>query len=246
MKNARIATSVVAGTAMVVLACGSAHAAPGAPTPTPPIEVDIAPGIHYRGSAADHSVVVDTPVGSLTTRGGDFQVLDHQGSLVAGTPITAPDAAQPEDTAPSTDTAAVRAPRADITTSSMASSQTTQAVDAPVDEPSQQAHNVDASADFTGALGVAATQFGLATGVGTLAGGVIGMGVGCVAGALTGGFVAIPTGPIAAPAAALGCVMGASVGAGLGGVTGAAVLGIPVGIASAVQMYNTLHAAGDI
>ncbi|WP_433207322.1 hypothetical protein ACQP1G_21765 [Nocardia sp. CA-107356] len=107
-------------------------------------------------------------------------------------------------------------------------------------------HNVDATADFNGALGVVATQFGLATGVGTLAGGVVGAGVGCVAGALTGGFVALPTGPIALPAAAFGCVVGASVGIALGSVAGAAILGIPVGIASGVQMYNSLHDQGDI
>ena len=107
-------------------------------------------------------------------------------------------------------------------------------------------NNVDASADFNGALGVAATQFGLATGVGAMVGGLVGLGVGCVAGGLTGGFVALPTGPIAAPAALFGCILGGSTGAGLGAVVGGALVGIPVGIASAVQMYNTLHAAGDV
>ena len=74
------------------------------------------------------------------------------------------------------------------------------------------------------------------------------MGLGCVGGALTGGFVALPTGPIAVPAATFGCILGAGLGAGIGGVTGAALLGIPVGVPSAVQMYNThctLRATSD-
>ncbi|MGW4350625.1 hypothetical protein ACWELJ_00900 [Nocardia sp. NPDC004582] len=232
MKNARIATSVVAGTALVVLACGNAQAAPESTPGVAPLQVDLGPGIQYRVNAVDHSVVVDTPLGSLATRGGDFQVLDNQGALVAGAPITYAEGGSDGD---SGEVSAAISPMA-------------QAAMAPVSDPSQlpPIRDVDATADFNAALGLAATQFGLATGVGTLAGGVIGMGLGCVGGALTGGFVALPTGPIAAPAAAFGCLVGASVGAGLGGVTGAALLGIPVGIASAVQMYDTLHAAGEI
>ncbi len=72
------------------------------------------------------------------------------------------------------------------------------------------------------------------------------MGVGCLGGEVTAGFAALPTGPIAVPAAAFGCLLGAGLGAGIGSVTGAALLGIPVGIASAVQMYDSMHAAGHI
>ncbi|WP_433560444.1 hypothetical protein ACQP1O_22350 [Nocardia sp. CA-151230] len=100
--------------------------------------------------------------------------------------------------------------------------------------------NVDAAADFDNGLAKVATQFGLAAGVGTMGGGLVGMGIGCVAGALTGGFVALPTGPIALPAAVFGCLVGASVGAGIGGALGGAMLGIPVGLSSGSAMYNTI------
>lgn len=249
MKNTRIAATIGSAAAVAAFTGGTAHAAPAEPAP---IHVDIAPAVAYTGSVVDSSVVVNTPFGSLTTRGGDFQVVDSRGSLVAGTPLTTSKNPADWPVAARTDPTHVanapapqhRAELAGADASAAAPELAAAPEPTPVAEP--VVHDVDASADFNGALGVAATQFGLATGVGTLAGGVVGLGVGCLAGALTGGFVAIPTGPIAAPAAALGCVMGAGIGAGIGGVTGAALLGIPVGIASAAQMYNSLHAAGDI
>lgn len=246
MKYTRIAASIASGTAVVGLACGTAHASseqPGAVQPAEPgtsLHTTLAPGVDYSGNAGDGSVFVSTPFGSLTTRGTEFQVLDQQGDVVAGQPLTQgadpaqwPMAARPQQS----ETASYPAPQQNTDTDPGA---------APATATSAPNRQIDASADFNAALGQAAVQFGLATGVGTLAGGVVGMGLGCVGGALTGGFLAIPTGPIAAPAAALGCVMGASLGAGIGGVAGAALLGIPVGVASAVQMYNSLHAAGDI
>ncbi|MEC3920677.1 hypothetical protein [Nocardia sp. CDC160] len=104
----------------------------------------------------------------------------------------------------------------------------------------------DPQTDFNNAIGVAANQVGLAATAGSIAGTVIGAAIGCPIGALTAGFTALPTGPIAVPAAALGCVAGAGIGVGLGAAIGTAVVAGPVGIASAVQAYNTLHAAGDI
>ncbi|MFE3028617.1 hypothetical protein ACFXG3_31245, partial [Nocardia tengchongensis] len=156
----------------------------------------------------------------FTVRDGQFQLLDSRGALLAGTPLR--DSRQADE----------------LSDATVAFTPTGSNVTAPT----TPLHDVDATADFNGALGLAATQFGLATGVGTLAGGIVGAGVGCAAGALTGGFVALPTGPIAVPAAAFGCIVGASVGIGIGSLAGAAVVGIPVGIASAVQMYNTLNA----
>ncbi|OXR41217.1 hypothetical protein B7C42_06615 [Nocardia cerradoensis] len=220
--------TVALATGAVAFASATARAAePEAAVPGEVIQVGIAPGIQYTGNIVDNSAVVNTPFGSLTTRNGAFEVRDGQGGFVAGTPLTTP----PDSDANSsreTDPAGMVTPGTDSNPGTV------------VTHPALE--NVDATADFNGALAVAATQFGLAVGVGTLAGGVVGLGVGCLAGAATGGFVALPTGPIAAPAALFGCIVGASVGAGIGGVTGAALLGIPVGIASAVQMYNTLQA----
>ena len=39
--------------------------------------------------------------------------------------------------------------------------------------------------------------------------------------------------------------MGIATVGGAGAIVGGALVGIPVGIASAVQMYNTLHAKGE-
>jgi hypothetical protein len=100
--------------------------------------------------------------------------------------------------------------------------------------------------DFNNAVGVAANEVGLAATAGAIGGTVVGAAIGCPIGAVTAGFTAIPTGPIAIPAAALGCVAGAGIGVGLGAAIGTAVVAGPVGIASAVQAYNTLHAAGDV
>ncbi|MCU1648174.1 MAG: hypothetical protein JWN03_8449 [Nocardia sp.] len=104
----------------------------------------------------------------------------------------------------------------------------------------------DPQTDFNNAIGVAANQVGLAATAGAIAGTAVGVAIGCPLGAVTAGFTALPTGPIALPAAALGCVAGASIGIGIGAAIGTAVVAGPVGVASAVQVYNTLHAAGDI
>ncbi|NEW45693.1 hypothetical protein GV794_07055 [Nocardia cyriacigeorgica] len=246
MNTARIAGSIVAATSMAVLSSGTAHAGPAEPVrPSNSIDVTIAPGIHYTGNTADNSVVVSTVFGSLTTKGSEFRVLDVQGNVVAGQPPTrAVDTAQsPIAAAPDIAVAATTAGSDSNPRAGLGASDNIEA-SAPTAESATQ--QIGGSEAYYAALGIAATQFGLATGVGSVAGGVIGLGVGCVAGALTGGFVALPTGPVAAPAAAFGCIIGASLGAGIGAVVGGAALGIPVGVASAVEMYNTLHAAGEI
>lgn len=65
----------------------------------------------------------------------------------------------------------------------------------------------DPQADINAAVGVVATNFGLATGVGAMVGGVGGAMIGCPVGAVTGGLVAVPTSlaTLAVPAAAFGC-----------------------------------------
>lgn len=108
---------------------------------------------------------------------------------------------------------------------------------------------IDWQGDFNSNLAVAATNFGLATGIGGLVGGVAGVVLGCPLGAVTGGLavattvIALPTEPLAV---ALGCLVGAATIGSIGPIVGGAVVGIPVGIASAVQMYNTMHAAGEV
>ncbi|TSD97261.1 hypothetical protein FOS14_14835 [Skermania sp. ID1734] len=208
---------------------------PAAPISVPTkISVDVLPGVHYTSDTADGSTMITTGMGSLTTRGGQFQVLDNQAHLLAGTPLTLqpdtrtwPQAAQPS--------AASVPPAAPVSLAAPVAA----VVPAPV-------HPADAQSDFNSALSVAATQFGLAVTIGTLAGGTIGILLGCPLGAVTFGLTGIVTGPVDPLVAGLGCLVGAGTGAGIGGILGGLILGVPVGIASAVQMYNTLHAQGDI
>ncbi|MFE3026521.1 hypothetical protein [Nocardia tengchongensis] len=246
-KFTRTAVTSTLATATLCLMAGTATADPATDST---LTTDIAPGVRYTGNTSDNSATVDTAFGSFVMRDGQFQLRDSHGSLVVGNPaIGGP---QPVAAIDSGSDAAAE-PSAPETPALWNEEYGPGPVpDAPARvatgpaAPTLPLQNVDATADFNGALGVVATQFGLATGVGTLAGGIIGAGLGCAGGALTGGFAAIPTGPIAVPAAALGCVVGASVGIALGSVAGAALLGIPVGIASGVQMYNSLHDQGSI
>ncbi|MBO0855752.1 MAG: hypothetical protein J2P18_18530, partial [Nocardia sp.] len=105
-------------------------------------------------------------------------------------------------------------------------------------QPVAEAKPIYTQDQFNSALSVAATQFGLATGIGTIVGGIGGAVVGCAFGATIGAAVLpmffLATGPV-------GCLVGTGLGATVGPVIGASALGIPVGIASAVQMANTLN-----
>ncbi|MGW1737344.1 hypothetical protein ACWCPQ_00880 [Nocardia sp. NPDC001965] len=218
----------IAASLLAVAALGATSAtAYAAPTPTAPdngstLQTDILPGIHYTASIVDSSVVLRTQGGSLTVQGSQFQVLDDQGRLVAGLPLTYlkdgkewPIAAQVDgNTAtftPSTDPAQAR--------------------------PAAMLQPVGAE-DFDSALSMAATQFGLATGIGTLLGSLIGGALGCVAGAVIGAPLVVPTffvGPIGL------CITGAAAGVTLGVAAGVVLIGVPVGIAAALQFYDTVY-----
>jgi hypothetical protein len=229
MKMKKFAAVSVLVIAAVGITSGTAYADP---TPAPAagtgVQTDILPGIHYTANVVDNSVVLKTDFGSLTTKGTQFQVLDGGGRLVAGMPLTYlkdgmewPIAAQIDGKTatftPSTNPADAR--------------------------PASMLQPVSAKdiggVDFNTALNTAATQFELATAVGTLLGTIVGAGLGCVAGAIIGAPLVVPTffvGPIGL------CLAGAGVGIALGAAAGMIVFGVPVGIASAIQFYNSVYA----
>jgi len=91
------------------------------------------------------------------------------------------------------------------------------------------------SVDFNTALGTAATQFGLATAIGTLVGTIVGAVLGCVAGAIIGMPALFVGGPFGM------CLAGASAGIALGAAAGMVLVGVPVGIASAIQFFSTVY-----
>ncbi|MFF3569593.1 hypothetical protein [Nocardia jiangxiensis] len=235
MKKMTYAVSLAtfATTAAVALATGTASAAtPGADAPVldpHTMSVPIAPGVQYTSNTTDRSTVLSTPIGTLTTLGGQIQLNDAKGATVYG---------QKTFTA---------LPKAASTLPAAPNAPTTHQVDAAVPSPKPvDASAHDPQADFNSALGTAATQFGLATGVGGMVGGVGGAIIGCPLGVVTGGVLTSAT-IIGTPLGIIGgCILGASAVGGVGAILGGATLGIPVGIASGVQMYNTLHAQGDV
>ncbi|MEV5650463.1 hypothetical protein AB0L57_19610 [Nocardia sp. NPDC052254] len=225
-------TSLVLGSALTIAALtvagGTANAdAPAAPQERPgsTVSTDVLPGIHYTANVVDHSVVLRTDGGRLNVRGNQFEILDDNGNLVAGLPLTYkhdqrdwPIAAQVDGRTavltPSTNPAeAVASTTPDLT---------------PIDD----------QADFNDALGVAANQIGLATGLGVLVGTAIGLVGGCVAGALVGTALMPPIFFAGAPG---GCLAGGSAGAALGAAAGTIILGVPVAVISGIQFFDTLN-----
>ncbi|WP_254205172.1 hypothetical protein [Nocardia alni] len=240
-----VSLATLATTAAVALATGTASAAtPGAAAPVVDphaLSVQVAPGVQYSGNTSDMSTVLNTPLGKLTTKGGQFQVANSSGQTVFGQQnfVTAPKAAA----APSTAISAT-APSSPVDTHQAAAAAPNPATEPakPVDDATKH----DPSADFETALGTAGTNFGLATGVGGMVGGLTGAAIGCPLGVVTGGVLTSWT-VIGTPIGIVGgCLLGASTLGGVGAILGGATVGIPVGVASGVQMYNTLHSEGDV
>ncbi len=172
-------------------------------------------------------MVVTTAGGSLTTLGSQLQVLDANGQMVAGVPLTYNRDGKDWPIAARVDgNTAVLTPSTDP-------------VDARPHDLSGLRH-VDAQHDFNDYIGVAANNIGLAVGVGSLIGTVVGAIGGCVAGlALASTTLAFP--PLFLPAGAGMCLAGVAAGAGLGVVAGTIIFGVPVAIASAIQFYNEIN-----
>ncbi|WP_147471621.1 hypothetical protein [Nocardia stercoris] len=105
--------------------------------------------------------------------------------------------------------------------------------------PAPVAESIDAQADFDNALGNAANEFGLATGVGSLSGTLVAAPVGCAAGSAAGAAL-MP--PAFLPGAVGGCIAGAIAGLALGTASGTAALGVPAGIGAAARFFDTINA----
>ncbi len=186
------------------------------------LSTEIMPGVLYTGSTADQSVVIETGAATLVTAGGQFQVRDASGATVAGVPEFAvePKALAATHAAPEVRTAARAA------------------------TPELRLDDIDGDPQterFDTAIQAAINEFGLATSAGTMTGGLIGIAVGCGVGAVAGGIVGAPVLDGAGLTLIAGCLAGAGVLGGLGAILGAAVLGVPVGIASAIKFQHTMN-----
>ncbi|MFE3255212.1 hypothetical protein [Nocardia sp. NPDC059229] len=222
--------TATAALAVAALAITTGTAAADAPAtqerPGSTISTDVVPGIHYTANVVDHSVVLRTDAGRINVRGSQFEVLDADGKLAFGMPLTYqldkkdwPIAAQ------------VDADGKTITlTPSADPAQATPAAEVAL-KP------IFSEDDLNDALGVAGTQIGLATAIGGMLGAAIGLAGGCIAGAVVGTTLMPPAFLVGAPG---GCIAGAGVGAGLGTAIGTLAIGAPVTVVSLIQMYNTL------
>jgi hypothetical protein len=202
----------------ISLGTATAAAAPAKPT-TPasqPISVQVAPGVQYTGDGKTGATELVTPFGTVRTAPGQVAVVDNAGQTVFGNP-------------------SLKAPEA---TPAAAPSLKTDAALAGATNAAAPKTQDEKNADIQTAIGTVGTNFGLATGVGAMAGGVTGTVVGCVA----GGALGIAAGPTALAT----CIIGASTLGAVGAVVGGAAVGAPVGIASGIQQYQQLQANGDL
>lgn len=231
-KSAQWFTAAAITAIATTVAAGAAYAdpAPAGGGDNDALSAQILPGVQYTSNLADGSVVINTPLGTLTTRGEQFQVQDAAGVTVAGTAFADAPLAATDSTASQSGTGATQVAATSIDGTDTAAATPVAAAPDPSDR-------------FNQALGVVGGQFGLASGVGAMAGGLTGLAVGCVAGALTGGslFIPVSAGTLSLPAAAAGCVAGGVMLLAIGGAVGGALVGIPVGIAALAQMQQKLN-----
>ncbi|MFI6867107.1 hypothetical protein [Nocardia sp. NPDC050406] len=223
MKFKKVAATSALVIAALGIASGTSYAdvAP-APSPVVPSVIDgvnqginqVLPAIHWNAKIEGDSIVVDTDGGSLTTDNGQLQVVDNQGTVLTAVPLnyTLNDLVYPID-------ASVDGLRAVLT---------------PVKDPAaarpvadSMRHDVVRQDAMDDALSAAATQFGLATSIGTLVGTLVGAVVGCLFGGVLG--------------LAVGCLPGAAAGIALGAAAGLVLTGVPAAIIVGIILVNRLN-----
>ena len=222
MRQLTRATVIAASTVCVAgMWSGNVAAAPVA-ADSHRLSTEILPGVQYTSDTRDQSVVIETGMATLITRGGEFQVMDATGNAVAGVPdfSVEPKAVETVE-APDEIRASVRAATPDMGLD-----------DIDLDPQTER---------FDAAMQAAVNEFTLATGVGTMVGGAIGAAVGCGVGAVGGGIFGAPILDAGGLTVIAGCLAGAGVLGGLGSIAAAAIVGVPVGIASAVKFQNTMN-----
>ncbi|MFE7801566.1 hypothetical protein [Nocardia sp. NPDC057440] len=213
MKYPTRAATVTALTAVAVaIAAGTAGADPAQAPDADTVSVEVMPGVEFTGAASDNSSVLNTPIGSVTMRDGQVAVQDAAQRPLLGAPL---------DTAAGSPAESMTIPAAPIATG-----------------------QGDLLADLHQAWHQAGPYTGLAAGIGGTAGAFAGMVVGCPIGAVTLGSMAtvMSAAVLTVPAMIGGCLAGAGTTAAFGGMVGSVAVGVPVGIAVAVDKYNQIQA----
>ncbi|GAB3205911.1 hypothetical protein [Nocardia tengchongensis] len=199
----------------------------------------------------------------------NFQVLDTQGRYVMGNTLTLgspmalwPNAAVPcpQGTVPISQLPTRSQPgSAPLTVADLPDPVCKSPAGVPItgfidDQPGQAAPGttqpdpVQRQKDINDAYSAVGTQFGLAVGVGGLIGSMTGLVIGCPAGGIGAGTAGTFSAALAGTATGFagGCLTGAAILGAMGGTIGSLAIGVPVGVVSGVNAYNTLRLQGDV
>ncbi|MEV0354823.1 hypothetical protein AB0H71_02060 [Nocardia sp. NPDC050697] len=229
--------------AAVTIATGSAHAAPPAATDDTTITAEVLPGVGYTADIVDNSVVLSTDAGSLTIVDGRFQILDQQGNLLAGLPLTyrrdnadypivAEVAGRTITLTPVTDPAAAT-PAIDVDHSAaVPQADAVARIVAGYSTPQERE---------SAALGRLVQQVSVASIVGAMLGTIIGGGIGCVGGIIVGGAATAPVAWLLGAGPIAGCIGGAFLLAPIGALAGTIAVGGPI---LGVAVFQYFEAVG--
>ncbi|MFE2955524.1 hypothetical protein [Nocardia tengchongensis] len=199
----------------------------------------------------------------------NFQVLDTQGRYVMGNTLTLgspmalwPNAAVPcpQGTVPISQLPTRSQPgSAALTVADLPDPVCKSPAGVPItgfidDQPGQAAPGttqpdpVQRQKDINDAYSAVGTQFGLAVAVGGLIGSMTGLVIGCLAGGIGAGTAGTFSAALAGTATGFagGCLTGAAILGAMGGTIGSLAIGVPVGVVSGVNAYNTLRLQGDV
>ncbi|MEV6768374.1 hypothetical protein AB0N05_07035 [Nocardia sp. NPDC051030] len=235
MKFRSIAATAVFAAAALSVTSVTANMAYAQPVPSidTPVTAEIAPGIHYQASLADHSVVVSTDRGSFAAKDNRFEIIDGAGKPVVSLPLSYELAGKSFPIA-----AAIDGNTVTLTPS------TDPATATPAVPNTATAKEIDATANpnFNQALSNLTNEVGVGVAIGSLIGTAIGATIGCIAGGLLvgAGAGAVTIGTLAVPAGIGGClVTGAALGA-IGAVAGTIFVGGPVATVALLQFATEL------
>ncbi|MEV6066598.1 hypothetical protein AB0L82_08630 [Nocardia sp. NPDC052001] len=228
-----VATAAVAVAAVSVTSV-TANVASAQPAGNSTVGTDIAPGIHYRASVVDHSVVITTDAGSLSAKDNQFQIVDATGKTVATVPL-----GYQRDGALFPITARIDGTTATLTPVTDPSAATPVAPNAPA----VKQIDATANANFNQALSNLTNEVSVGVAIGSLIGTVIGAGIGCIAGgaAVGAGAAAITIGTLAIPGFIGGCLVTGAALAAIGVVAGTIFIGGPVAAVALFQFFNELN-----
>lgn len=238
MKIRKLAAVSALTIGALAVAGGTAYADPAAPVePSPVVAPAGDPSAFVNFVAAQildpsaNSASVNTPLGSLTVTDGQIQATAPTGEVLGSASL-----------APATDLARAlgQGDVLDRAADALATDPAAATRPVPVTPVLDYGWKTEGEREqwaFKRAQDSIATAAAVAAATG-LAGGAV---VGCGAGALFGTVATLPAFGLLGGGPLIGCLLGAPLGAALGGMVTAAVVTVPVAIASGVGYFNTIN-----